>query len=70
VGLGYEAVLSGGPREEWEASNPMRTDLCKTCFYRPQNELLELVKRGDIQLEEALRGYQLAVPETLHADFV
>ncbi|MCK1384089.1 radical SAM protein [Bradyrhizobium sp. 21] len=70
VDLGYETVLSGGPREVWEASNPMRTDLCKTCFYRPQNELLELLKRGDIQLEEALRGYQLAVPDTLHADFV
>jgi hypothetical protein len=48
----------------------LRTDLCKTCFYRPQNELLELLKRGDMRPEEALRGYRIAVPATLHADFV
>jgi radical SAM protein with 4Fe4S-binding SPASM domain len=70
VEKGYEGVLSGGPREAWEASNPLRTDLCKTCFYRPQNELLEKIKRGDLQAEEALRGYRTAVPETLHAEFV
>ena len=70
VGSGYENVLAGGPREAWEESNPLRTDLCKTCFYRPQNELLELLKRGDMRPEEALRGYRIAVPATLHADFV
>jgi radical SAM protein with 4Fe4S-binding SPASM domain len=37
----YAEVLHEGPRQEWEASNPLRTDLCKTCFYRPQNELLQ-----------------------------
>jgi hypothetical protein len=63
-------VLTGGAREAWEASNPLRTDLCKTCFYRPQNELLELLKRGDMMPEEALRGYRMAVPTTLHAEFV
>jgi radical SAM protein with 4Fe4S-binding SPASM domain len=67
---GYENVLTGGAREAWEASNPLRTDLCKTCFYRPQNELLELLKRGDMMPEEALRGYRMAVPTTLHAEFV
>jgi radical SAM protein with 4Fe4S-binding SPASM domain len=66
----YQSVLTGGPRETWEASNPSRTDLCKTCFYRPQNELLELLKRGDMGAEEALRGYHIAVPATLHADFI
>jgi radical SAM protein with 4Fe4S-binding SPASM domain len=67
---GYRSVLEGGPRAEWEAANPRRTDLCKSCFYRPQNELLELLKRGQIKLDDALSEYQIEVPKTLHADFV
>ncbi|MFF3242730.1 radical SAM protein [Streptomyces sp. NPDC002870] len=67
---GYAGVLEGGPRAEWEDSNPRRTDLCKSCFYRPQNELLELLKRGQIKLDEALDAYAVEVPSTLHADFV
>ena len=67
---GYAEVLHGGPRAAWEASNPLRTDLCKTCFYRPQNELLELIQRGEMDAEEALRSYQIGVPRTLHADFI
>jgi radical SAM protein with 4Fe4S-binding SPASM domain len=67
---GYEQVLDGGPRAEWEASNPRRTDLCKSCFYRPQNELLEWLRRGRISLDEALSSYRVEVPKTLHADFV
>ena len=67
---GYEHVLDGGPRAEWEASNPRRTDLCKSCFYRPQNELLELLHRGQLSLDETLSGYQFEIPRTLHADFV
>ncbi|WP_343041165.1 radical SAM protein [Streptomyces typhae] len=70
VDLGYPTVLDGGPRAEWESTNPNRTDLCKSCFYRPQNELLELLKRGQIKLDEALDAYSLEVPDTLHADFV
>ncbi|KUF14420.1 radical SAM protein [Streptomyces silvensis] len=70
VDLGYPTVLDGGPRAEWESTNPNRTDLCKSCFYRPQNELLELLKRGQIKLDEALDAYALEVPDTLHADFV
>lgn len=67
---GYVKVLECGPREEWERSNPLRTDLCKTCFYRPQNELLEWLQQGRISLDDALAGYEQTVPETLHADFV
>ena len=67
---GYEHVLDGGPRAEWEATNPRRTDLCKSCFYRPQNELLELLHRGQISLDDALASYQFEIPSTLHADFV
>jgi radical SAM protein with 4Fe4S-binding SPASM domain len=67
---GYRSVLEGGPRAEWEAANPRRTDLCKSCFYRPQNELLELLRRGQLKLDDALSEYQVEVPRTLHADFV
>ncbi|MEV1047748.1 radical SAM protein [Streptomyces sp. NPDC049916] len=67
---GYAQVLEGGPRAEWEAANPRRTDLCKSCFYRPQNELLEHLHRGQIQLDRALDSYAVEVPSTLHADFI
>ncbi|MBM7168580.1 radical SAM protein [Streptomyces sp. G44] len=70
VEQGYAEVLEGGPRAAWEASNPRRTDLCKSCFYRPQNELLELLRRGRIRLDEALDAYALEAPGTLHGDFV
>lgn len=67
---GYQEVLEGGPRAEWESQNPLRTDLCKTCFYRPQNELLEWLKRGRVHLDEVMASYRVEVPSTLHADFV
>lgn len=67
---GYLGVLEGGLRDDWEHANPLRTDLCKTCFYRPQNELLQLIKDGRVSLDEALSRYAVEVPRTLHADFV
>jgi radical SAM protein with 4Fe4S-binding SPASM domain len=67
---GYLNVLEGGPRAEWEQSNPRRTDLCKSCFYRPQNELLEFLRRGDIHLDDTLSAYGTEIPRTLHGDFV
>ena len=70
VEQGYMGVLEGGARKEWEESNPLRTDLCKSCFYRPQNELLEWLHRGQLRLDEALSTYAVEVPRTLHAEFV
>jgi radical SAM protein with 4Fe4S-binding SPASM domain len=67
---GYQQVLEGGPRAAWEESNPRRTQLCKSCFYRPQNELLEWLRRGYIHLDEALKAYASDFPLTLHADFI
>jgi radical SAM protein with 4Fe4S-binding SPASM domain len=67
---GYATVLEGGPRAAWEETNPKRTALCKSCFYRPQNELLEMLQRGQLELDAALAEYQVEVPKTLHADFV
>ncbi len=67
---GYQNILDGIERTAWEAANPLRTDLCKTCFYRPQNELLEWLKDGLVDLEDALAQYSLEIPKTLHADFI
>ncbi|MEU4208901.1 radical SAM protein [Streptomyces sp. NPDC026206] len=67
---GYAEVLGGGPRAEWEQSDPLCTDRCKSCFYRPRNELLELLRHRRTELDEALGAYALEVPSTLHADFV
>ncbi len=70
IDRGYLGVLEGGPRREWEAQNPLRTELCKTCFYRPQNELLESLLDGRINLEEAMARFDIEVPDPLHVDFV
>lgn len=70
VDAGYDQVLEGGPRAAWEAANPLRTDLCKSCFYRPQNEMLQKLKDGRLDIKSVLETYQIEVPRTLHADFV
>lgn len=67
---GYKKVLTGGPRAEWEAKNPSREDLCKSCFYRPQNELLQKLKDGRLEASSLLQNYMIEVPNTLHKDFV
>ncbi|HEY7146883.1 MAG TPA: radical SAM protein [Streptosporangiaceae bacterium] len=67
---GYLQVLEGGKRAEWEHSNPRRTELCKSCFYRPQNELLEWLRRGNLRIDDVMDAYRVEVPRTLHADFV
>jgi hypothetical protein len=64
------AARSGAHYIRFEDSNPRRTDLCTSCFYRPQNELLEWLRRGDVDLAGTLAAYQVEVPATLHADFV
>lgn len=67
---GYEGILKGEPRREWEKLNPLRTDLCKSCFYRPQNELLEALLSGKINVEDVFEKYFQETPETLHAEFI
>lgn len=67
---GYSAWLKSGDREAWEAQNPNREDLCKTCYYRPQNELLEWVLNGSIDLEQILADYERDFPKTLHDLFL
>jgi radical SAM protein with 4Fe4S-binding SPASM domain len=70
VEKGYKDVLDGEELHAWELANPLRTELCRSCFYRPQNELLEWLQNGRIDLETALSEYAVEIPKTLHADFV
>jgi len=67
---GYDAWLKSGDREAWEEANPNRVDLCKTCFYRPQNELLEWALTGKIDIDKVFADYERDYPETIHALFI
>ncbi|MEV4437948.1 SPASM domain-containing protein [Streptomyces sp. NPDC049577] len=61
---GYAAVLDGEPRAAWQAADPLRTDVCGSCAYRPQNELLERVRDGRVPPAATDRA------AVLHAEFV
>ncbi|GAA2920783.1 hypothetical protein GCM10020221_16200 [Streptomyces thioluteus] len=67
VTAGWTDVLDGDARAAWEATDPLGTERCGSCFYRPQNELLERLRAED-------RGrpteYAAEVPPALHADFL
>ncbi|MFI0736938.1 radical SAM protein [Streptomyces sp. NPDC021100] len=67
---GWPDVLDGAARAAWQATDPRTTALCGSCYYRPQNELLELLFSGRVALEDALGAYAAEVPSTLHADFL
>ena len=67
---GYNAWLASGKREAWEAENSDRTNYCKTCFYRPQNELLQWIVDGRLDLEQAVSDYQRENETPLHSYFV
>lgn len=67
---GYDAWLKSGETEAWEKANPNREDLCKTCFYRPQNELLEWALNGKIDIEQIIADYNEDFPEAIHALFI
>ncbi|MGI5339959.1 radical SAM protein [Streptomyces sp. CA-181903] len=67
---GWPDVLDGAARAAWQATDPRTTALCGTCYYRPQNELLELLSSGRIALDDALGAYAAEVPSALHADFL
>lgn len=67
---GYENWINSGKKEEWFENNSDRRELCKTCFYRPQNELLECIVNGKLNLDEVLSEYEENHRDTLHADFV
>ncbi|WP_344033112.1 radical SAM protein [Streptomyces luteireticuli] len=66
VADGWAEALDGDARAAWEATDPLGTERCGSCFYRPQNELLEQLRAGHGPASE----YATEVPSTLHADFV
>lgn len=67
---GYDSWLLSGQREAWEKENMDRTQYCKTCFYRPQNELLEWILDGKLNAEAVINEYNKDNEETLHKYFV
>ena len=67
---GYEAWLKIGGAEKWHNQNKNREDLCKTCYYRPQNELLDLIIRKEVDLDVVISEYNRDHPVTLHDMFI
>lgn len=67
---GYSKWIQSKDKENWYRKNRDRTILCKTCFYRPQNELIEWLVTGELELDEVLKKYQEDVPMTIHKEFV
>ena len=67
---GYSKWIQSKDKENWYRKNRDRTILCKTCFYRPQNELIECLVTGELELDEVLKKYQEDVPMTIHKEFV
>ncbi|MBZ4321651.1 SPASM domain-containing protein [Streptomyces huiliensis] len=70
VADGWPDVLDGAARAAWDATEPPATAACGSCFYRPQNELLDLLLGGRVALDDALAAYADEVPSTPHADFL
>ena len=67
---GYDEWLKSGNAEKWHNVNHNREDLCKTCFYRPQNELLDLIFSKKIDLDKVITEYSRDFPVTLHELFI
>ena len=67
---GYSKWIQSKDKENWYRKNRDRTILCKTCFYRPQNDLIEWLVTGELELDEVLKKYQEDVPMTIHKEFV
>lgn len=67
---GYSSYIKSGEKEKWLSENCARTQNCKTCFYRPQNELLEWLSDGRLDVDDVLNQYNRDYPETLHKFFV
>lgn len=68
--MGYEEWKKSGEQEKWRAEHPDRREFCKTCFYRPQNELLDGLKNGSIDFKKTIFEYNNEHPTVLHAKFV
>lgn len=70
IDIGYNAWVDKGEKQFWQVLNGDRRTKCKTCYYRPQQELLSWLKNGKLDLEETLAEYKKNNKETLHKNFV
>lgn len=70
INEGYTNWLKSGQKNIWLSHNSDRTATCKTCFYRPQNELLEKLVNGDLILEDVIKEYTEENTYTLHKNFI
>ena len=70
VKVGYSEWVKSGEKEVWMSEHLDRTQMCKTCFYRPQNELIEYLVTKKLDLEDVLKEYRENHLKTLHKNFV
>ena len=70
IEIGYKKWAETGEKEKWSVLNGDRRAKCKTCYYRPQNELLEWLKCGKLDLDQVLAEYKSNYKETLHKNLV
>lgn len=70
ITMGYKEWRNSKEQEQWRQEHPDRKEFCKTCFYRPQNELLEGLKNGTIDFDAAAFDFSNSHPTVLHKDFV
>ena len=70
IRVGYNEWKCSGEREKWKEEHADRREYCKTCFYRPQNELLERIKEQECNVDELVSKYRKKHPDILHKEFV
>lgn len=49
---GYLKWYESEEHKLWREQHKDRTQMCKTCFYRPQNELLENIKKNKLSIDD------------------
>lgn len=67
---GYTEWKNSGEQNQWWKEHYDRTEFCKTCFYRPQNELLEGLKNGNIDFDDTIFDFANNHSTVLHKEFV
>lgn len=67
---GYENWLKSSERKEWILAHRDRKKMCKTCFYRPQNEMLSYLKKGLVDYEDIYEDVKKAYGDIMHKNFV
>jgi radical SAM protein with 4Fe4S-binding SPASM domain len=70
IQMGYQEWRNSGQQEQWREEHPDRREFCKTCFYRPQNELLDGLMNGTIEFDATVMDFANNHPSVLHKEFV